>query len=252
MGPVIVFNGTYNGTVNYAWTDASGSNIVGSVQVNGTTAVIPIPAWLAGDNAGIGQLHYLTLRLGSGPGFALGASTESTITIEENDAVWQGVLMIPNGLAPTTTALLTNRSGGGYTNVSLPQNTNTIIGFTLKILQDSAGFLGQIQSDGGGLFPTNALAQLTLTSNSFAAVAQNVPLPALAGSPLFSATNYVDLRLDAAGQTNLRPTQITGVATLVSKVPNRPYLDSALSGTFLLLKPATASPTNDVPLYPAP
>ena len=70
-----------------------------------------------------------------------------------------------------------------------------------------------------------------------------------------SFTNYLDLRLDAANgpsQTNVSPTQIQGVATLVSRVPNRPYLDAAVSGTFMLLKPPTAPSTNEVPLYPAP
>jgi hypothetical protein len=32
-------------------------------------------------------------------------------------------------------------------------------------------------------------------------------------------------------------------------VPGRPYLDTALSGTFRLLKPPVIPATNDVPLY---
>ena len=250
MGAVIVFNGAFVGTVSYTWTGSWGTTN-GTVQVNGTTAVIPIPV---ADNTGIDQLRSLTLRLEAGPGFALGGTTQSTITVEENDADWQGTLVIPNGLADTTTAWLTNRSGG-YTNVALPQNANTVIGFTLQMLQSNGTLQGQIQSDGYGFFPTNALAQLTRTENRFTAVATNVPLPALTGSPLFSAPHHLDLRLDAAnasGQTNVSLTQISGVATLVSVVPGRPYLDSALSGTFLLLKPPVIPSTNQVPLYPAP
>jgi len=254
VGPVVVFNGLYTGTVNYTWGGTEGTS-TDTVQVNGTTAVIPIPPSFVSDNAGIDSLRYLTLRLESGPGFALAGTTETSVTIEENDAAWQGTLILANGLADTTTALLTNRMGGGYASVTLPQNANMAIAFTLMIQQTNGCFQGQIQSDGYGFFPTNALAELTLTKDRFAAVATNVPLPALTGSPLFSAPHYVDVRLDAAnapGQANVRPTQISGVATLVSKVPNRAYLDSALSGAFLLLKPATAPSTNQVPLTPAP
>ena len=56
------------------------------------------------------------------------------------------------------------------------------------------------------------------------------PLPMLTAYPPWGFTNYLDLRLDAAnspGQTNVSPTQIQGVATLVSKAPNRGYLDAA-------------------------
>jgi len=90
---------------------------------------------------------------------------------------------------------------------------------------------------------------------AFTAVATNIPLPTLTGYPSFSFTNCLDLRLDAAnspGVTNVSPAQIQGVATLVSRVPNRPYLDAAVSGTFMLLKALTAPSTNEVPLYPVP
>jgi hypothetical protein len=86
-------------------------------------------------------------------------------------------------------------------------------------------------------------------------VATNVPLPALAGSLLFDTPHHLDLRLDAAnapGQTNVSPSQISGTATLVSVVPGRLWLDTALSGRFLLLKPPVIPSTNEVPLYTAP
>jgi hypothetical protein len=70
-----------------------------------------------------------------------------------------------------------------------------------------------------------------------------------------SFTNYLDLRLDAANgpsETNVGPTRIQGAATLVSKGPGRSYLDSAVSGTFLLMKAPTAPATNEVPLAPVP
>lgn len=253
-GPVVVFNGLYTGPVQYRWSDASGALNSGTLQVNGTTAVIPFPPACAGDNADIGRLNCLTVRLDAGSNYALTGFAESSVTIEENDAFWQGTLVLSNGLAATAATLMTNLPSGGYTNITLPQNANMTLGFTLQIVQTNGCFQGRIQSDGYGLLPIQALAQLTLMENTFTAVATDAVLPALTASPLFSGASYMDLRLDAAnvpGQTNVRPTQISGVAVLVSKVPGQPYLDSAVFGTFVLLKPATASPTNQVPLYNA-
>lgn len=226
-GAVVIFNGPFTGILSYTWTDASGTNHTGTVQVNGTTAVIPIPASLLSDNASIDRLQYLTLRLVAGANYAVGGMTESSVTIEENDATWQGVL----------------------------QTTNGTLGFELTLLQTNGCYHGQIKSGGAGFFPTNALAQVTFAKNSFTAVAANVPLPALAGSPLFGAPHYIDLRLDATntpGQTNVSPTQVQGVATLVSRVPGRSYQDTAVSGQFVLVRPPTAPATNEVPLTPVP
>jgi alpha-tubulin suppressor-like RCC1 family protein len=227
IGPVIVFNGAYVGTVSYIWTDEQGTTWTNQVQVNGTTAVIPIPASVLSDNSGVGQLRYLTLRLEGSADFALGATVESEVAIEENDANWRGVVETGNGT----------------------------LGFTLTILQTNGNLQGWIQSGGSGFFPTNVLAQLTVRDTAFAAVATNVFLPVLTNSPPLGFTNYVDLRLDATngpGQTNITSTSIQGTATLASKVPGQSYLDSAVSGTFLLLKAPTPPSTNDIPLYPAP
>jgi hypothetical protein len=251
-GAVVVFNGFYHGSLNYTWGGTEGTN-TGTVQVNGSTAVIPIPPLWVRDNATLDPVKYLTLRLEGGPGYSAAGTTEGSITVQENDAAWQGTLIIPNGLAATAMLWVTNRSDGGHSEVTLPQNGALALGFTLTMLETNGCFWGQIQSDGYGFFPTNALVQLSLSQNRFNAVATHVPLPALAGSPLFNQPTHIDVRLDAAnqpGQTNVGPAQIQGVATLVGVVPGRPYLDSAASGTFLLLKPSEPVSTNRVPLYP--
>jgi hypothetical protein len=253
-GPVMFFNGVYNGVLSYTWAGTWGTTN-GTVLVNGTTVVIPIPAGFMADNTGLGQMQFLTLRLGTGIGYALAGGTQADVTIEDNDADWQGTLTIPNGLAGTVTASLTNQAVGGYTSVSLPQNGNTILSFILRVQQSNGNLQGQLRTDGYGFFPTNTLAQLSLTEDSFTAVATNVPLPAPPNSPLFSATNYLSLRLDAAnapGQTNVSPSQISGTATLVSAVPGRPYLDTALSGPFLLLRPPRVPSTNEASFHSTP
>lgn len=226
-GPVLVFNGPYTGLVTCVWTDPQGTSWTNQVEVNGTTAATLFPAAYGSDNATIGQLRYLTLQLQDGTGFDLGATADSAVTIEENDADWQGMLQTPDGN----------------------------LAFRLSLLQSNGQLQGQIKSAGSGFFPTNSLAQLNLTENSFLLVATNIVLPMLADSPTLRFTNYADLRLEAANgpsQTNISPTRLQGAAMLVSKAPGCRYLDAAVFGSFELLKPATASATNEVPLYPAP
>jgi hypothetical protein len=165
--------------------------------------------------------------LQGGAGFALGATAQSAITVEENDATWQGVL----------------------------QTTSGTLDFSLTLLQTNGSLQGSLQSEAFGFFPTNVLAQLNFTEDIFTAVATHIPLPVLADSATLRFTNYLDLRLEAAnnpGQTNVSRTRIQGVALLVNKVPDQGHLDTAPYGTFTLLKPPTAPATNDVPLYPAP
>ena len=172
------------------------------------------------DNAAIGQLRNLTLQvqLARGAVFALGAPAQNTVTVEENDAEWQGMLQTANGM-----------------------------------IRDSASALSQTNGRARIRAVVQALTQVTLAENAFTAVAANVPLPALTGSPWFSAPSYIDLHLDAANAPGqlVSPTLVQGTATLVSKVPGRSYLDTAAFGTFDLLKLPTPPATNDVPLTPA-
>ncbi|HSH15864.1 MAG TPA: hypothetical protein VLD18_07515, partial [Verrucomicrobiae bacterium] len=133
-GAVVVFNGSFSGALSYAWTDISGADHAGTVPVNGTTAVIPIPT---AENGFIGPLGYLTLRLESGPGYALGEATAGTVIIEENDADWQGVVQTPSG----------------------------ILGFDLRILRTNGVLQGQIKSGDPGFFPATELAQFNFTES---------------------------------------------------------------------------------------
>jgi len=129
--------------------------------------------------------------------------------------------------------------------------------FLLQISRTAAGVEGLLRSDQAGFFPTNLpglpLAELRFTEGQFLAVATNIPLPALTGSPLFSTPHRLDLRLTAAngesGQS-VNASRLEGSALLVSAVPNQPHLDTALVGTFLLLKTPPKPSTNEVPLTP--
>jgi hypothetical protein len=225
--PVIVFNGPFQGTVRYTLSGTLGLNnyveLSGQVLVNGTTAAIPISL---GDNITIDSLRYLTLRLEAGAGYQLGAVRQSTITIEENDARWQGVL----------------------------QNEVGTLGFLLTILNTNTTLSATLGSGGFGFFPSNAVpAQLASTADAFACTVANIQMPA--SSTLFNCANNLTLHLSAAnGVTNqtVSSTQVRGAAELIITVPDKPYLDTRNVGTFVLLKPPTAPSTNEVPLTPVP
>ncbi len=226
-GVLVVFNSIFTGTLDYTWTDESGTIHVGTVEVDGTTVVIPLPAAFLDDDTGIGQLEHLVLVLDGGSGDLQTGDTESRITIEENDADWRGMI----------------ETDGGR------------LGFTLTMLQTDGAFNGRIQSEGFGFFPTNALVQLAFAEDTFTAVATNIPLPVFEGDPEQHFINYLDLRLDAAnppGETTVGSDRIEGEATLVVKVPGQPYLDAAQTGPFVLFRPPTAASTNEVPLQPVP
>ena len=228
-GPVLVFNAVYTGWVTNIWTDQQGVSTTSAIWVNGTTAVIPLAQSYLADNASIGQLRYLTLQLQGGTSLAPGTTTRTRVTIDDNEANWEGALTTPSGTLDFTMTLVQTNS------------------------QSTGRLRGQIQSEGFGFFPTNTLVQLNLTEDAFTAIATNIPLPTLTAYPGLGFTNWVDLRLDATngpGVTNVSPNEIAGTVTLVSKVPGRGYLDAAVSGTFTLLKRITPASTNDVPLYP--
>ncbi|MCK4565012.1 MAG: hypothetical protein KAU94_10115, partial [Verrucomicrobia bacterium] len=226
-GVVVVLNSIFTGTLDYTWTDETGTTYAGTVEVDGTTVVIPLPAAFLDDDTGIGQLEHLVLVLDGGSGDLQTGDTESRITIEENDAVWQGMIETDSGR----------------------------LGFTLTMLQTGGTFNGRIQSEGFGFFPTNALVQLAFAEDTFTAVATDIPLPVFEDDPELGFINYLDLRLDAAnrpGETNVGPDRIEGEATLVVQVPGQPYLDAAATGPFVLFRPPTAASTNEVPLQPVP
>ncbi len=226
-GVVVVFNSIFTGTLNYTWTDEMGTAHADTVEVNGTTVVIPLPSAFLGDDPGIGQLEHLTLELDAGTGYVRTGNTESRVTIEENDADWKGII----------------ETDGGR------------LGFTLTMLQDNGAFNGRIQSEGFGFFPTNALLQLTCTEDLFTAVAMDIPLSVFEDDPEQHFINLLDLRLEAAnrpGETNVGPDRIEGEATLVVTVPGQPHLDAAQTGPFVLTRPPTAASTNEVPLQPIP
>ena len=227
VAPTIVFSAPFVGTVRYTigGTAASGDyvSLSGEVQVNGTTATIPITLT---DNKLIGQLRYLTLTLEAGAGYQLGTTSQNTINIHENDADWQGSFI----------------------------SDDATIGFVLRIQESNGVHMASVKSDGFGFFPTNETpASITFNANVFSATAQNISIPATA--TLLNSQMLLTLSLTAAnGVTNqsVTLTQIGGAATLVTAVVGQAHLNTTNQGRFLLIKPPVAPSTNQVQLTNVP
>lgn len=227
VSPVITFSAPYAGVVRYtiSGTAASGDYVAlsGEVMVDGTTAAIPVSVT---DNEVIGQLKYLILTLETGPGLRLGAGSQTIITIEENDAHWQGSFIADNAA----------------------------LGFGLSIWEVYGGYQASLRSSEFGFFPTNDIpAAISLTDDAFEAAVANVLLPA--ASTLLSEPLNLSLFLSASnGQPNqlVSSTQLEGSALMIAEVWNHPHLNTTNMGRFLLFKPPSQPSTNDVELVTIP
>jgi hypothetical protein len=227
VSPTITFSAPYHGIVRYtiSGTAMSGDYVTlsGEVFVNGTSATIPVTLL---DNESIGTLRYLTLTLQAGPGLQLGAGSATTITIEENDADWQGTFV----------------TGGAS------------LAFVLRIQEVNGAKMASLKGTGPGLFPTTEVpAGLLFTGSQFAASVGN--LPVAAGATLLNEPMSLSLFLSAMnGITNqvVSAAQVRGTGSLVSAVPGKPFLATTNFGTFVLLKPPVQPSTNQVELVTAP
>jgi hypothetical protein len=227
VAAVINFNAPFVGTIRYTVSGTAGSGdfapLSGTVFVNGSSAIIPVALT---ENASINEIRNLTLRLESGPGYRVGTTSRSTITIDENDADWQGSFVTGKGR----------------------------IGFLLNIRRSLLGDQATLRSDGFGFFPTNEIpASLTFTGSNFLATVSEIPM--MADATLLNSALSLRLMLNAAnGQTNqsVSPTLVQGDATLITTVPGRDYLNHTNRGTFVLLKSPVRPSTNEVELVSQP
>lgn len=195
----------------------------GEVLVNGNTAVIPVTLT---ENSSIGEIRSLTLRLEPGAGYRVGTSSQTTITIDEDDADWQGSFM-------------TGKAS---------------VGFVLRIQRTAAGDVATLRSDRFGFFPTNEIpASVMLTETNFHSMAANIPVPA--DATLLNSAMSLFFELTATnGMTNqtVSSTLIQGHATLINTIPGREYLNNTNQGTFILLKSPVKPSTNEVLLLAQP
>lgn len=227
VNPTLVLSQPYYGWIYYSVGGTAGTGdyqmLSGSNFVSGYSVTIPVSLT---DNNQVGQLKYLTLRLEAGPGYTLGFTPSTTITIGENDAAWKGSFLADNAT----------------------------LGFTLVIDELNGFYQATLQGDGSGFFPTNEVpASISLTADSFSAAATGIPVAAnatLLNTPA-SLTLVLDAMNGVSGQS-VSGTQIQGIGELIAQYTGQPQLNTTNTGTFVLLKPPAAPSTNQVQLTATP
>jgi hypothetical protein len=223
--PVITFSRPFTGTIRYRVSGKAGAGdyapLTGEVQVLGNSSVV-IPIQLI-DDGELGTLRDLILTLESGEGYLVDAgNATTTLTIEENDARWQGSLFLEGA----------------------------VLGFQLKIIQSEGTVSATLEASGSGLFPEVARpVSMVFTDDTFSADCEDLPLDASAS--LMNLPAFQDLRLNAMnGLENQRveTTEVRGAAALSTRYPAGSHLNVTNIGTFLLWRPPARTGTNEVEL----
>jgi hypothetical protein len=215
---VIVLSQPFSGTIRYTVSGSAGSNdyvaLSGTVNVNGTTVAIPIQ--LLDDNV-VGPVRSLTLTLSADGAYIVGNGGSFTLSVDDNDSAWSGTL----------------------------QGVNGNIGIWVELKRAA----GQLQGTalGNGLLPADTPLQVSLTANSFVAVADNVTTPA--ANTLFNSPLTLKLTMDAQnGVANqlVSADEIDGRMTLTVLNEQMPALSFTNQGTFVLFKTPPKPSTNEV------
>lgn len=219
VSPTITFSRAYYGTIRYSIEGNAEagdySGLSGEIQVNGTTAVIPITL---NENSDIDEIKQLVLTLISGAGAEAGAGSSATITIGENDAVWRGTIF----------------------------DAASTLGFAIRVTQGVGSTTATLVSDGSGAVPEGEYpAAITLTDTAFSFLSSEVPMnndTTFQGLPAI-----VKLDLDAVdGQTDqtVEENRIQGTGKLIVHYAGKDHLNRTNSGLFLMIpepvKPSTA------------
>lgn len=219
VSPTITFSRAYYGTIRYSIDGNAGagdySGLSGEIQVNGTTAVIPITL---NENSDIDEIKQLVLTLISGAGAETGGASSATITIGENDAVWRGTIF----------------------------DAASTLGFAIRITQGAGSTTATLLSDGSGVVSEGEYsAAITLTDTVFSFLSSEVPLnteTTFQGLPAI-----VKLDLDAVdGQTgqSVEENKIQGTGKLIVQYAGNDHLNRTNSGLFLMI-PEPDRPSTD-------
>jgi hypothetical protein len=242
----LLFDSPFVGDVRYVLggpdTNSVGG-VTGSVFVHGTRAHIPI---VVQDDTDLGALKYITLTLEEGEGYHIGNSGRQTLSLEDNDAEWQGSLFLPTGLSAQATSLVNG------VEVRVPLSTQATIDFVLTIQRSGGSSSAALRSDEYGFFPVDPVpGQIELTESRFALSVPGIAVEA--GSTLLDAP--LNLRLDLSAENGapaqlVSETLLQGRATLVQEVVGRSHLNTTSAGTFELRKPGMRPSAHQVELVP--
>jgi hypothetical protein len=240
----ITLSAPYSGSIRYAVGTNSTATanlpnrdyqpLTGVVQVNGTSASIPIQ--IVDDLLLKGtRVLYLDLQRDTQGLYRRGAIIRHTLVLEDNDGFWNGVMK--DVYSYTNSGSPTNRLGYGE------------LGFRVKLLRSNAttnAFLVSTNNPnsparGVGTIPQGEWGMPTFTLGTGSLNAISMPIP-IVGNPLFP--NPLNRTLTFTAQTNFQfaysfsASRIIGDFTERLTAPNQnaQHLQRTNRGVFILLK----------------
>jgi hypothetical protein len=240
----ITLSAPYSGSIRYAvGTNSTATTnlpnrdylpLTGVVQVNGTSASIPIQIVDDLLLKGTRVLH-LDLKRDTLGLYRRGAITRHTLVLEDNDGFWNGVMK--DVYSYTNAGSPTNRLGYGE------------LGFRLKLLRSNVTTQALLVSTnnpnsparGVGTIPQGEWAMPTFTLGATSLNAVSVPIP-MPGNPLFPTS--LNRTLTFTAQTNFQfaysfsPDRILGDFTEALTTPSQSaqHLQRTNRGVFILLR----------------
>jgi hypothetical protein len=216
------FSKSFSGTLRYtvSGTALSISRYEGNIAVNGKS--VDIPVTITEDEEVqvtlrtiVLNIYYLEeerLRLGYVPG----SSTEHTIYIHDNDAIWSGTLEI----------------------------NYTAVNFQMKIIQGSTSTFGALFTDGYGIIPKNGedeewpAASISLSETLFDATVQGITIPSNSILANVDMERKFVFHADsqAPGHSVDPESHIRGTLTEYLVSTSSPQFNRTILGTFTLIK----------------
>ena len=221
----VVFSTSFSGTLRYTvgGTAVPGTDyqvLSGTITADGL--YVDIPVTLLDDNLISEAAKTIVLDLyydaEGGFGYVPGSSTEHTVYVLDNDAVWDGMI----------------------------DNNGASLQFQMQIIQTPTGATATMLGDGYGIIPSPAKAAegwpatgVTLTNSAFAAVVGPIPISKDSTLTNVDLQRHYQFNADASmtGQTVDAGSQITGTLTeTVISVVSPQFNREFQNGTFTLLK----------------
>jgi len=215
----------YNGPVSYLWEGTAGavSNLTGSVIAGGQSVTIPLDVVDNDEVEALKQIS-LTLEVDAQTGYLVDpAASSTTLTIEENDNYWRGSFQ--TGTESLDLELFIQRSAAGSV-ISLTKGTGFLSGELL--VADSVTH-------------TEANFQVAFPAEMMTANEENLVTEGTQATlSLTAADGMVDQSVDEK--------MIKGVGVLTISHPDMSYLNTTISGAFLILQDPPIQPTQELEL----
>lgn len=235
------FSGSYSGQVTlevsgpaYEGND-HGLSCLGqecSATVNDSQGTLQVPIT---EDTEIEEMEWLEIRIVPGDGYQVGALGEHVITIEDNDAVWEG--------------LFTSKGEE--------------LGFSIEILRSGETVTAKLLAEGGGIIPSGAGSldpqelqfplTFNLVSKIFSATLPEVPLPQ--EDTLLGTNAAMWLELEATESSgSVSSDRVKGLNDLGStsrmriQFSGQSHLDSNVPGSFVLQRRPAKPSTREVTL----